>query len=523
MSLRFLGARRLSRVKDNSTSFERQGAAIVQCSAELGGRIIGWADDPDVSAAKVPPMDRPELGPWLERPTEYDGIVWWRLDRAVRSMGDMADLARWAKQHGKRLVFAEGPGGGRLELDMSSPMSELILMILAFAAQMEVQATQERVEGTTEYLRSVGRWGGGRVPFGRQPVPHPTETDSKGEPAGWWLGYHEATAEIIDHMVDLVLLGHSYHYIAEWVNTEHPGITPANHRRALKKGKTDPTARWNPGMVSSLLRQPSLRGHKEIRGEIVRDEEGEPVLCGDPIITDTRWHQLQAAMDKREQRPSENRSNLHPLLGVLHCGTCQGRMYQGWISKGPRVKAPKRQYRCAARAHGRECAKPAYVAADPVDTWVEAQFLARLGAAEVLEVIETPGVDHREEIAELEETIKNLGERIADLGGVGPAVDTLMGQIRGRSVRLEKLRQEPVRPPGIERRPTGKVYAELWRERDAQGRLRLLRDAGVRVAVGQTTRGARDVAQRLSWDLGAFEDPAAEALDAIEREELYME
>lgn len=131
--------------------------------SDIGGRFVAWADDPDVSAAKVAPMDRPALGEWLAKPTEFDGIAWQRLDRAVRSMADMADLGRWARTHKKRLIFAEGPGGGRLELDMGSPMSELILMIPAFAAQMEVQATEERVLGATRYLRSVGRWKGGRL------------------------------------------------------------------------------------------------------------------------------------------------------------------------------------------------------------------------------------------------------------------------------------------------------------------------------------------------------------------------
>jgi DNA invertase Pin-like site-specific DNA recombinase len=167
MQTRVLGARRLSRVKDNSTSFERQGRAIETVAASIGGKVVAWADDPDVSAAKVAPKDRPELGPWFDRPEEFDAIAWWRLDRAVRSMRDMAWLAGWARDHKKRLIFAEGPGGGRLELDMASPMSELILMILAFAAQMEVQAIQgickaSAAGGVGEFLLGVCQF---RIPM----------------------------------------------------------------------------------------------------------------------------------------------------------------------------------------------------------------------------------------------------------------------------------------------------------------------------------------------------------------------
>jgi DNA invertase Pin-like site-specific DNA recombinase len=516
---RVLGARRLSRYKDNSTSFERQGASIQDTAADIGGRIVGWADDPDISAAKVAPLDRPELGDWLRRPDEYDVIIWWRLDRAVRSMADMADLGRWARTHKKRLIFAEGPGGGKLELDMASPMSELILMILAFAAQMEVQATQERVLGTTKYLRGVGRWSGGRVPFGREPVPHPTERDANGNPAGFWLARHDDTGDIVDQIVNRVLAGQTYHAVSRWLNDTHPGVTPANHRRALKDKPVVPEERWNPAMVSTFLRQPLLRGHQVMNGETERDEDGEPILVGEPLIDDQTWARLQAEIDKREGNPSARRSDLHPLLGVLYCGSCQGKLYQGWLSPGPNRKEPVRQYRCAAKAHGRECRKPAYVMAKPVDEYVKAQFMERVGGMEVVEVVEYPAVDHRDEIDELQATVTNLGLRVAELGGSGPAVDALMGQLRGRSERLARLRLEPVQEARRELVPTGKLYGMVWAASDAQGRLQLLRQAGARCVVGETYRGARDVTKRLSFSLAQHQDPYEARMEEIAAEE----
>lgn len=504
MQTRVLGARRLSRVKDNSTSFERQGRAVEDVAASIGGKVIGWADDPDVSAAKVAPKDRPELGKWFERPEEFDAIAWWRLDRAVRSMRDMAWLAGWARDNRKRLIFAEGPGGGRLELDMTSPMSELILMILAFAAQMEVQAIQERTQGASEYLRSVGRWKGGRVPFGRMPVPHPEEDE------GWWLGRHEETASIVDDMVTLVLDGKSYHAVAGWLNKEHPGQTPANHRRlmATPPKKTDPNARWNPGMVSSFLRQPALRGWSMLNGEPVRDETGEPVKIGPPLVDDETWRRLQAEMDGREGDGRRPKADAHPLLGVAFCGSCDGKLYQGWINAGPRVKVAKRQYRCAAKAHGRECAKPTYVTADPVDEYAEEAFLDRFGRFELVEVITIPGVDHRPEIAELEADIESLARQLANLRG--PAADAVGKQIQGRSDKLERLKAQPVVPARTEEVRTGETYGDAWRRTKAAGDIegcrKMLLDVGLRVVVGETYRGARDVRARLSVDMVTPDD-----------------
>ncbi|GAA2044559.1 hypothetical protein GCM10009839_55340 [Catenulispora yoronensis] len=57
---------------------------------------MGVAEDLDVSASKVDPFSWPELGHWLARPADFDAIIWWRLD-------------------------------------MSSAVSELIVMVFAFA------------------------------------------------------------------------------------------------------------------------------------------------------------------------------------------------------------------------------------------------------------------------------------------------------------------------------------------------------------------------------------------------------
>lgn len=500
MKPRVLGARRLSRVRDNSTSFERQGRALVDITESIGGELLPeFADDPDVSAAKVAPKDRPGLGPWLERPDEYDVIAWWRLDRAVRSMRDMSWLGGWARDHGKRLIFAEGPGGGKLELDMTSPVSELLMMVFAFAAQMEVLAIQERTVGSSEYLRSVGRWGGGRVPFGRQPVPHPTEKD------GWWLARHDETADILDAVVRLVLNKKTYHVVAAWLNTEHPGVTPANHRRLLSSPprETNPALRWNPGMVSTMLRQPTLRGWVLNDGQPVRDEVGEPVMIGESLIDDETWRRLQAEMDSRDVPGERNKSDAHPLLGILFCGSCDGRLYQGWLSPGPNRKVAKRQYRCAAKAHGRECAKPTYVMAEPVDEYAEEVVLERFGFLELSEVVTTPGVDYRAEIEDLKADIDALATQLAGLRGA--AADAVGRQIQGRSDKLDKLESQPVIPARTQTLPLGITYADAWRDAkargDIEGRRSMLVDLGIRVVVGETYRGARDVRGRLSVEM----------------------
>ncbi|MGW6741819.1 recombinase family protein [Streptomyces sp. NPDC055025] len=101
------------------------------------GEHVREAIDLGVSASEVSPFDRPQLGMWLARPDDFDALVWWRSDRAIRSMAHMHELAKWAREHRKMLVFAEGIGGGRPVLDFRNPMDpmgELHMLMLGFCS-----------------------------------------------------------------------------------------------------------------------------------------------------------------------------------------------------------------------------------------------------------------------------------------------------------------------------------------------------------------------------------------------------
>jgi DNA invertase Pin-like site-specific DNA recombinase len=167
---RVLAGVRLSRVTDESTSPERQLAAVHRWAKSQGHDVVGQAVDLDVSAYKVAPWQRPEIGDWLaNRTAEFDVIAWARPDRAVRRMADMAKLGEWAKDYRKALAFCSGPGGA-LVLDMASgPVSELIAMVLAFAAQLEAQSIKERTLDSRAALRALRRYAGGWTPFGYRP------------------------------------------------------------------------------------------------------------------------------------------------------------------------------------------------------------------------------------------------------------------------------------------------------------------------------------------------------------------
>ncbi|MGV9992209.1 recombinase family protein [Streptomyces sp. NPDC003374] len=224
-ALRGLSAVRLSVLTDETTSPERQRAANEEAAASLG---IDLGDreavDLGVSASKTTPFERPELGAWLtQRVDEFDALVFWRFDRAIRSMADMNALVEWARTNRKMIVFAEGPGG-RLVLDFRNGVdliTQLILQIFAFAAEFEAQSIRERVTGAQAAMRLMPlRWRGSRPPYGYMPAEL--------EGGGWTLtpdtetveGCGPAPVTVIEQIVKELHDGKTVSAIAEKLNAE---------------------------------------------------------------------------------------------------------------------------------------------------------------------------------------------------------------------------------------------------------------------------------------------------------------
>ncbi|MEU6507804.1 recombinase family protein [Streptomyces sp. NPDC046942] len=99
-----LGVRRLSWMKVATSSPERQREDVLTVAASVGGHIIGWADDWEVSGA-TDPMTWPKLGPWLrDEKGPYDGLVAAAVDRLGRNVVDGLNTGYKMRDEGKLLV-----------------------------------------------------------------------------------------------------------------------------------------------------------------------------------------------------------------------------------------------------------------------------------------------------------------------------------------------------------------------------------------------------------------------------------
>ncbi|MFB6536659.1 recombinase family protein [Streptomyces noursei] len=495
MSERVIGVVRLSDKTDVSTSPERQQASIANAAAARGAKLVGWAEDIDVSASQKSPWERPELSQWLNRPEQWDALMFWRLDRFVRKVSDFAEMIKWCQAHDKNLISATET------IDIRSPIGRVIAYIVSAFAEMEAEAIRERVSGSHDYLRKNGRWGGGLAPYGYQAEPVPGGK-------GVRLVEDPEAADIVREIAVRVLARESYLSIAALLNER--GVPSPTNQRNINAGRPiDPNITWTSKSVASIIGSERIRGRVEYKGEVVRDDEANAVLRGPELVDAVTWRAVQQEFARRGRPDRRRAASAHPLLGVIFCSSCQERMYQGWATE--KGRPDRRTYVCRSRARGRRCEAPSSVSADAVDKYAEEQFLSKVGAWPVkVEVVEA-GEDHRQEIEELEQALDRLETDRYERGMFAGEDGALRYERRHKalSAKLDRLKEQPYRPPTSQWVDTGRTYSEDWDTGDIIEHRRMLVDAGCRIEVKPTGRGKRNIRARLSFALGRHTDPAS--------------
>ncbi|MFJ6019790.1 recombinase family protein [Nocardiopsis alba] len=479
---RAVGAIRLSSVTDATTSPDRQQAAIGGACNALGLSLVGMASDLNVSASKVSPFDRPELGAWLRRPNAFDALVWWRLDRAVRSMADMAELGKWARTHRKRLIFAEGPSGGAFELDMGSPVGELLMMVLAFAAQMEAQAIQERVQGARAALRTMRRWPGGQPPYGYVLIPNP-------DGPGFVLGEDPETAPVVRDLARrLQEDGESLTSLAKWLTANPDTPSPRDHRRRAK-GRPEDGSIWNVSTVRHILTTPATLGYLLHEKKPIRDPEtGEPIQVGPPLLDPATHAVVKAKIEARGAHfAGVPRNDTHALLfGVVLCAGCgQAMYYDRMQSKAAQKQKRRPRYLCKPYRKSKICTAASSIVAEPLEEYVIKQYLDLFGHLPEFRTETIPGYDPAHEIAQV---TAELEDHMSDRAMFTSAAGKASWQKRASSLeaRLEFLESQEATPEQETRVYTGTSHAEAWEAvgEDVTARRNLLIQADMSVIIG---------------------------------------
>ncbi|MCI3902505.1 recombinase family protein [Streptomyces spectabilis] len=528
-TLRGVRCIRLSVRTDETTSPERQREADDAAAAALGitfgeGAALREAVDLDVSASLVGPFDRPQLGGWLKRPEDFDALVFWRFDRAIRDMDDMHELAKWARSHRKMIVFAEGIGGGRLVFDFRNPMDpmgQLMMLMLAFAAQVESQSIKERVAGAQAAMRKMPlRWrGGGKPAYGYLPAAMPAEHGG----VGWTLVPDPDAVKIIERIIAELMDGRGLHSIARALNADGV-LSPSAHWTAYQARTKKRTAvatdqpvkkpaQWRAQTIEKMLTNEALMGWKMHRGKPVRDDAGNPVMATtSPIFSREEFDQVGALLAPKPitEKAPERKDSTALLLRVAHCNGCGERMY---------LNRSSGTYRCSSYKYGTHCPAPCTVRAPWVDDYVTEQFLKAAGQIQINRVIEIPGYDPQTEI---DATAAEFAEHQQDKGRQKSKTAKAEWQRRADALdaRLAELESREKREPRREVVPTGRAYADDWHQGDTAARRAMLIAAGARLMIKPGGKGGwrRLDLRRVEFTITGELDPAIAELATVTRD-----
>jgi DNA invertase Pin-like site-specific DNA recombinase len=141
------------RVSSRSQDVRTQRAALERAAAARGDVITRWySEKRSASRLRRPQLDQLRAD---ARAGQLRRLYVFRLDRLTRTgIRDTLALFEELRRHGCELkTLADG-------FDLSGPAAEVVLAVLAWAAQLERQALGERIRAARERVEAAGdHWG----------------------------------------------------------------------------------------------------------------------------------------------------------------------------------------------------------------------------------------------------------------------------------------------------------------------------------------------------------------------------
>ncbi|MFE7717561.1 recombinase family protein [Nocardia rhizosphaerihabitans] len=464
--------------------------------------VTGYFEDLDVSAIKLSPWERPDLRKWLiDKPDEWDAIIFAKTDRVFRSAKDCVALAEWCKENRKILVLIDD--GIKLdyyhqdnELDsFAQGLAEVFLMLAAMFAGIEGRRFVQRAADRVSFLKFTDRWGYGQPPYGFVVVEH---KDGKGK----MLAHDPVAQKILHRIAAEYLRGDSVTEIVDRLITEKV-LSPQDRLRQLANRKTKGD-KWSVTTVQKLLTRPSTQGVKLYKGKVVLDEKGSPVLVGPPSFDVDTWAQLQRTQAERAQTPRARRHSENPILGIGDCRHCTKNLRQQVRNRD--TGSNTRYYYCSNKP--RPCPGVS-IRADDADALVEDAFLRVHKTRRVKKKVWREGSDHSAELELTEHTIKALREdRNAGLYPTEEDEKTYREQMLALITRRDALSKLPIVRAGWMMVESEQTYGDVWEKASIAEKRTMMVDAGVRLTIDNT----RQVELFVPLDKVLGEGPSAREL-----------
>ena len=382
---------RLSILTEETTSPVRQELDLVRMAVERGSRVVGIARDLGVSATKVPPWKRPQLGEWINnRAPEFDEILFWKLDRFVRRISDLHLMIEWCKEYKKTLAAKNDP------IDLSTEFGQFMVTIIAGMARIEAANTGVRVESLWKFSRTVEkRWVIGKPVYG-----YKTQDEGDGTKS---LVIDQERARILRWVYSMVIRGASLYRACKMLT--RAGILPPN------KGQ------WSSGNLKVILINPALMGyrvyrptgHKQGKPPLISySTDGKPIKVSQGIFTKEEFNRIQGILEARSNKEVKPKNKRTPFLGTIKCGRCGKNWYdtpKTWTRASGEVINTSR-LRCSSYLTG-SCGMKAINEPDRIYSLLKNTVLEEIGDYEVIHRKYARGDDSLARKLQLEEQISH--------------------------------------------------------------------------------------------------------------------
>jgi DNA invertase Pin-like site-specific DNA recombinase len=498
---------RLSVFNDDTTSPVRQELDLRQLALDKGHRVVGVASDLNVSATKVPPWKRKSLGHWLNnRAPEFDALFFWKLDRFIRNITDLAVMIRWCETYSKNLIAKNDP------IDLTTTMGKIMVTFIGGVAEIESANTKTRVLSLWSYAKGQEEWIVGKPPYGYK--VHRTEEGKK------TLVHNEPEVEALKFARDRLKDGDSLTSIAKQLKEGElmsKGLTVATLKRRLS----------NPGLLGYRTEENKGDGVNDFRRSVlVLNDSLEPIRVGPEIFSQAEFDEIQAELKKREKkqpgRPVNQKAT--KFLGVLKCSECGSNMTVKRTTYPPNEKRGNKETLVYEHLRCQTCPSGGLGAPNP------GQIYERL-VEDVLRVVGDMPVESREYARgeEMRQKVKELQDRInyymTGLEPGGRLTKTKFSEQQAEAALDAAIAElEAIDPETTEDRwvyvESGRTFREHWEEGGMDQMADDLRKAGITCIITRTKiprqrspevrmslRIPKDVRARLVQRQDDFENP----------------
>jgi DNA invertase Pin-like site-specific DNA recombinase len=404
-----------------------------------------------------------------------DTLTTWRLDRLGRSFVDLYDTCTGLHQRG--ITYRSLTEN----IDLSSKVGELILVLLGWFAEFERAAIIERTLAGKANRAALGLHPGGARGYG-------FATDR--------TTVVEAEAAILREVATRVLDRETLAKVVDDLNARGvPTATEPRRQAAIElhergishKQIADELGGTPDGIAKLIASEPGRWNESTLRRTLLRAD-----LV--PAILPAKVHDDLARLFQAPDRQHQGRPAQHLLAGILRC-QCGAAMYV--VSQKERNGARHLAYRCRTVKGGRDggCGQVS-IRADRVEGWITAavaeavcskRFADHLNARRAQVLAADPGDFDamRAELADLEATPARYRDQVDPGGARAAELHRLIRQAKARLLASPELAELLDLPRTVE------AFEAAWSGWDVAERRRRLRLLLDRVTVKATGKGRK--------------------------------